>query len=147
MGGSAKRYRQYIRVSSRQQLRGASLGDQDTSNQATVRKLDAHIEHTYDEPGRSAFTENLNKRSAFQQMLIDARNRKFDVLVVYDLSRFSRSMRVSLNIAADLEGLGIEVLSSTEQFDQHTASGRLTFHMLSVRLYPFGRQNVKGRVR
>lgn len=127
-----KRYRQYKRVSSPKQLKGASLEEQDKANRARVVALGGVIEHDYIEPGRSAFTENLNKRIAFQEMLRDARERSFDILVVYDLSRFSRSMRVSLNIAADLERLGIEVLSATEHFDRTTAAGRLTFHMLAA---------------
>ncbi|GAB4210075.1 MAG: recombinase family protein [Roseiflexaceae bacterium] len=127
-----KRYRQYIRVSGRHQLKGASLNDQDRANRERVAALGGSIEHTYTEPGRSAFTENLSRRVAFQAMLQDARARRFDVLVVYDLSRFSRYMRVSLDTAAELERVGIEVISSTEHFDQHTAAGRLTFHMLAA---------------
>jgi site-specific DNA recombinase len=126
------RYRQYIRVSSKAQLRGASLEDQERANVARVGQLGGTIEHTYTEPGRSAFTENLGKRQAFQQMLTDARARRFDALIIYDLSRFSRQAAVALTVAADLERLGITVISATEYFDRTTAAGRMTFTMLAA---------------
>ena len=126
------RYRQYIRVSSKKQLRGASLEEQERANAGRVSQLGGTVEHTYTEAGRSAFTERLDKRPAFQQMLIDARARRFDALVVYDLSRFSRQAAVSLTVAADLERLGITVISATEYFDRTTAAGRMTYTMLAA---------------
>lgn len=126
------RYRQYIRVSSKKQLRGASLEDQERANAGRVAQLGGAVEHTYIEAGRSAFTERLDKRPAFQQMLVDARARRFDALVVYDLSRFSRQAAASLTVAADLERLGITVISATEYFDRTTAAGRMTYTMLAA---------------
>lgn len=64
------RYAQYRRVSSPRQVRGASLEQQDRENRAYVARLGGSIELDYSEPGRSAYTENLTKRIAFQQMLI-----------------------------------------------------------------------------
>lgn len=126
------RYRQYIRVSTKKQLQGASLEDQQRANAGRAAQLNGIIEHTYVEPGRSAFTENLSKRQAFQQMMIDARARRFDALIVYDLSRFSRQAVVSLSCAAELERLGITVISATEYFDRSTAAGRMTYTMLAA---------------
>lgn len=126
------RYAQYRRVSSPKQTRGVSLEEQDKTNRTRVGSLGGVIELDYVEPGRSAFTEDLRQRVAFQQMLADAQSRRFDTLIVYDLSRFSRWAAVSLNVAADLERLGITVISATEYFDRTTAAGRMTFTMLAA---------------
>ena len=126
------RYAQYRRVSSPRQVRGASLEQQDRENRAYVARLGGSIELDYSEPGRSAYTENLTKRIAFQQMLVDAKAKSFDALIVHDLSRFARRAVVSLNIAADFERLGITVMSATEYFDLGTAAGRMTFTMLAA---------------
>lgn len=126
------RCREYIRVSSRKQVRGASLDDQRAANARRAAQLGSRIDYTYVEAGESAFKEKLDRRVAFQQMLEDARARRFDVLIVYDLSRFSRFARVSLQIAADLERLGVQVISTTEYFDTNTAAGRMTFTMLAA---------------
>jgi len=126
------RCRDYIRVSSRKQVRGASLDDQQRANAGRASQLGSAIDFTYVEAGESAFREKLDKRQAFQQMLEDAKARRFDTLIVYDLSRFSRFARVALQVAADLERLGVQVVSATEYFDMATAAGRMTFTMLAA---------------
>jgi|SRR5215212_1850688 len=126
------RYREYVRVSSPKQLRGVSLDEQSRANAARATALGGTVAHTYTEAGRSAFSERLDKRVAFQEMLTDARAGLFDVLIVFDLSRFSRWAASALQVAADLERLGIAVVSATEYFDRATPAGRMTFTMLAA---------------
>ena len=59
----------------------------------------------------------------------DATRRRYDVLVVWDASRLARSLRVLLNLAHDLESLGIGLHLHQEAIDTTTPSGRLLFQV------------------
>ncbi len=122
----------YLRVSSPRQKDGVSLSDQEAVCRAYAAQQGWRVVQVYTEAGRSAFTERMEKRAAFQQMLSDARQRQFDVALVYKLNRFARKVLIQYQAAAELERCKVEVKSATEPIDRKTASGRLTFGMLAV---------------
>jgi site-specific DNA recombinase len=123
----------YIRVSSRQQVKGISLDDQVRACRAHAERMGwSVVEPLYIEPGRSAYTERLDKRVAFQQMLSDAKRKLFDVVLVYKLDRFARKTLVQYQAAAELERYKVQIASATEPIDRKTAAGRMTFGMLAV---------------
>ena len=62
------------------------------------------------------------ERESFQRMMEDAQKKKFDVVVVYNFSRFARNMQDALNYSMQLERLGINLESTTEPSEK-TASG------------------------
>lgn len=73
----------------------------------------------------SGFYVELKDRDRGEELLAMAKNREFDVLVVYEISRISRDTRVGLNIIDDLVVRnGIHVISvadgidTREQYDQ-----------------------------
>lgn len=53
--------------------------------------------------------KSLRNRMAFNQMILDAKQKKFDVIYVEDGSRFSRSTEDALKVIKDLRELGIGV--------------------------------------
>lgn len=122
----------YRRVSGHRQVRGASLDQQHDACQTHAAAQGWQVVADYVEAGRSAYTEDLRRRPAFQQMLADARARRFDVLLVYELSRFARRQRVQFSVAGDLEGLGIRVISVTEPIDPDTIGGFVTYSVLAM---------------
>jgi site-specific DNA recombinase len=123
----------YIRVSGKQQVKGVSLDDQlRACREYALRQGWTIIEPLYVEPGRSAFTENLAKRVAFQQLLVDARRKLFDMVLVYKLDRFARKVLIQYQAAAELERCRVQIASATEPIDRKTAAGRMTFGMLAV---------------
>lgn len=122
----------YLRVSSPRQKDGVSLDDQETLCRAHAERQGWQVVAVYTEAGRSAFTERMEKRIAFQQMLTDARARQFDIALVYKMNRFARKVLIQYQAAAELERHKVEVKSATEPIDRKTASGRLTFGMLAV---------------
>jgi site-specific DNA recombinase len=122
----------YLRVSSRKQLDGVSLEDQEHLGRSYAERIGWQVTHVYVEPGRSAFTEDLAKRVAFQELLADARRHKFDVVLVYKLNRFARNVPAQYAAAAELERYGVQIASVTEPIERTTASGRATFGMLAV---------------
>lgn len=85
----------------------------------------------YAEIGKSAYRErSLKKREQYQQMLLDAKAHRFDVVVVFKYDRFSRRMRTALQAQAELEQAGVKVRSATEQFDESTGAGRFAVRQM-----------------
>jgi site-specific DNA recombinase len=122
----------YLRVSSPHQVDGISLEDQEFKCREYAQRQGWTVVAVYIEAGRSAFTEKLEKRVAFQQMLSDVAHRKFDVVLVDKLNRFARKVLVQYQAAAAIEQHKAQIASVTESIDRKTASGRLTFGMLAV---------------
>jgi site-specific DNA recombinase len=88
------------------------------------------IGETYADDGVSG-TVPLESRPAGIRLLEDARQRRFDQLLVFKLDRLGRDTRLILNAVAELEKYGVRVRSMTEEFDTATATGRLMLTMLS----------------
>ena len=63
----------------------------------------------------------------------DARKHKINVILVYKLDRFSRSLKELVNTIDVLKGYGVNFVSYTEKdFDTTTATGQLMFHIVSA---------------
>lgn len=101
-----KRVATYIRVSS---------DDQTTANQVPeVEQLAAQrgeVVLRYEETGSA-----VKHRPAFERMLRDARRGAFDVLVIWAIDRFGRSMVGNLNDLLELDRIGVQVVSVRESW-------------------------------
>ncbi len=86
-----------------------------------------------------------DSRPALNQMLADARMRKFDAIVIWRLDRLGRSLRHLVNLLADLESLGIALISLKDSLDFSTPSGRLMFQLVSA-FSEFERNVIRERV-
>ena len=65
-----------------------------------------------------AKTGRTDRREGFQEMIADAHNSpSWSKILVYDMSRFSRNSIDSSTYTADLEDMGIEIISVTQEFD------------------------------
>lgn len=58
--------------------------------------------------------------------------RRGDSLVVWKLDRLGRSMKGLVDLAAELEGRGIELRSLTDGIDTRTAAGRFFFNIMAA---------------
>lgn len=65
-------------------------------------------------------------------------------LVVYSLSRLSRSTRDTLMVADKLDKAGADLVSLSERIDTTTAAGKMVFRMLAV-LCEFERDQISER--
>jgi len=124
----------YTRVSTEDQAReGYSLGVQkdylvDFAKREGLEICFADGKGTvYMDDGYSGYSLD---RPALNQLLEDARAKKFDLILVYKLDRFSRRLRDILNILDELDGLGIQFKSATEPYDTTTSSGKLMLQQL-----------------
>ena len=57
----------------------------------------------YCDDGISAYS---TRREALQQLLKDAKDKKFDLVLVYKIDRFSRNLKDLLNLVDDLSSCG-----------------------------------------
>ncbi len=85
-------------------------------------------------------------RPALQQALADARQGRFDLLLVFKVDRLARSTLGLARILEDLEAAGVVFRSSSEPFDTGTAAGRMMVQMLGV-FGEFEREMIVERTR
>jgi site-specific DNA recombinase len=71
-------------------------------------------------------------RPGLEQALELARERRFDLLLVYRVDRLSRKVRQLAGLAEELDRLEIVLKSATEPFDTGSAAGRMMLQMLGV---------------
>jgi len=87
-----------------------------------------------------------DKRPQLDRMLVDAHRRRFDVILVWKLDRFSRSLRNLVNSLAELDTLGVDFVSLRDNLDFSTTSGRLMFQIIGA-MAEFERALIQERVR
>ena len=78
--------------------------------------------------------------------MADAKQRNFDVVAVWKIDRFGRSLKHLVNALADLESLGVSFVSLKDSLDLTTASGRLLFQLVTA-MAEFERSLIQVRVR
>ena len=80
-----------------------------------IRVCSEYIEHIPNHTIVAKYTDlnksgrNISDRSGFQQMLFDAKNGMFDLIVVCELNDFSRNVSDVIYRMHDLKGMGITV--------------------------------------
>ncbi|HZA25551.1 MAG TPA: recombinase family protein, partial [Dehalococcoidia bacterium] len=84
----------------------------------------------YREEGRSAHSDSIRKRPVFRQLLEDAGQGQFDVVVVHTLDRWARNQRVMLESLSILAEHQVALASLSENIDYSTPHGRLFIQML-----------------
>jgi DNA invertase Pin-like site-specific DNA recombinase len=128
----------YARVSS-------ANGSQTTENQllelrryCEARGWTIHAEYTDEMSGAK------DRRPGLDRLLLDARRRKFGVVVCWALDRIGRDLKHLLHVLEDLQSLNIPFVSLKEGLDLGSASGRLQLAILAA-LAQFERERLKER--
>lgn len=118
----------YLRASTLKQTEeGYSLDYQREILYNYVKTREWEIVGEYEDAGESGRTI---KRPAFNKMLEDAKNGKFETVLVYKLDRFSRSLQDLINVINLLKEQNVYVWSVTQSYDERTPEGRLMRNML-----------------
>ena len=86
-----------------------------------------------------------DRRPALDELLKDARRRKFDVLVCWRLDRLGRNLRHLVTLLDELRALGIGFVTLGEGIDTSTPAGKLQLHILSA-IAEFERERIRERV-
>ena len=110
----SKKIRTLLRVSSRQQLRDNDIPIQRAeAEQFISQHPDWQFDKEYLEKGISAYHNGVEDREILQEILQDARNKEFDILLAYMSDRIGRQEEYSFYVA-ELNRLGIEVWTIKE---------------------------------
>ena len=133
----------YTRVSTEAQAaEGVSLAAQLAKLQAWASLHDAEIVGTFSDEGISGTRED---RPGLAEAMATATKHKA-ALVVYSLSRLSRSTSHTIELADRLAKSQADLVSITEQLDTTTAAGRMVFRMLAT-LAEFERDQIAERTK
>ncbi|QXM06066.1 recombinase family protein [Crassaminicella indica] len=108
---------------------------------AKMHEITSYI--IYEDEGFSGGTTN---RPMFQQMLKDARSKKFDILICYRLDRVSRNIADFARLIEELQEYNIEFISIREQFDTSTPMGRAMMNIAAV-FAQLERETIAERIR
>ena len=131
----------YIRVSTESQVTdGIGLEAQLSKLTAWSQFNDAEILATYKDAGISGMKDDRPGLAA----AIETACKHKAALVVYSLSRLSRSTTHTIQLADRLEKSGAELVSLTERIDTSTAAGKMVFRMLAT-LAEFERDQIAER--
>lgn len=121
----------YIRVSTLDQAReGYSLSAQQKSLKSWSESRNYTVARIYEDAGISG--KDIRHRPAMTEMLYDAAERKFDMILVWSLSRLTRSVSDLYGTWEHLQKYDIDLVSYTESFDTHSPTGRAMMGLLGV---------------
>lgn len=133
----------YCRVSTAsQQEEGVSLSHQQERIRAWVTANGHELAGMFVETGSGSSADNRPKLQKAMQAVCKAKG----VLVVYSLSRFSRSVKDTLSLTEQLDKASAHLASLSESIDTSSAVGRMVFKMLST-LNEFERDVLAERTR
>jgi site-specific DNA recombinase len=97
----------------------------------------------YDDGGYSG---GSTERPALQRLLLDIRERKIDIVVVYKVDRLTRSLADFAKLVELFDAHGVSFVSVTQQFNTTTSMGRLTLNVL-LSFAQFEREVTGERIR
>lgn len=133
----------YIRVSTEDQAKeGYSLEVQREYLESFAKREGLEISKLYQDDGISGYS---TERPALKELLKDAKGRKFDLVLVYKIDRFSRNLKDLLNLVDELSTYGVGFKSASEPFDTTTSAGKLMFQQLGS-FAEFERNRIAERV-
>jgi DNA invertase Pin-like site-specific DNA recombinase len=86
-----------------------------------------------------------DSRPALNMLMMDARSKCFDAVIVWKLDRLGRSLQHLIQIISEWEKLNIQFICITQQIDTTNASGKLIFHIFGA-IAEFERELIKDRI-
>lgn len=120
----------YIRVSTTQQAEeGYSLEAQEQVLSADVKKRGKLVYRVYRDAGISGVRED---RKELNQLLQDAKKGCFTEVIVWTVSRISRTLSYLLKVIGELSKTGVVVRSLSEGFDSNSPLGQFSLTMMGA---------------
>lgn len=120
----------YVRVSTEEQAKeGLSIDAQIDKCKSYCKARDWDVFKVYKDAGYSAGSLN---RPALELMIRDANEKKFSIILVYKIDRFSRKLKDLIMMLESLKEKDINFTSVTEQIDTTSAMGEAFFQIIGV---------------
>ena len=92
--------------------------------------MDYEIVQIYEDEVSGAKTRE--KRPQYNQMIKDSFQKKFDLIIGYDVSRFGRSMKEFVHFLSDMDDKGIGVVAVKNGLDTQSSTGRMMMKLIGV---------------
>jgi DNA invertase Pin-like site-specific DNA recombinase len=86
-----------------------------------------------------------DRRPALDDLVRDAKRRRFDVLVCWRLDRLGRNLKHLITLLDEVQAWGVAFVSLAEGIDATTPAGRLQLHILGA-IAEFERARIRERV-
>ena len=134
----AKKVALYCRVSTKEQ----TTDNQTLDLKRFCEHRDLKIVQEYSDQGVSG---SQDSRPALNRMLEDARQGKFEILLVWKLDRLGRSLKHLIYLLNELHKSNVSFISMQENIDLTSPTGRLVFQMLGA-IGEFELSLIKSRV-
>jgi site-specific DNA recombinase len=130
-GAEPERVALYLRVSSEEQREAGTIQTQVEVLRTHAERMGLETVETYPDDGVSGVIP-LHERPAGRKLLSDAKEGKFDTVLVYKLDRLGHTQLGILDAADRLERMDVALRSATEHYETATPQGRLMFQMLGI---------------
>ena len=137
---NSKRVALYARVSTKNNGQNPETQLLALRKYAQARELE--IVETYVDVGQSGAKVS---RPELDRLMMDARRRKFSIVLVTRLDRMARSLRQLVMTLDELRELGISFISLQEAFDTSTSTGILLFQVVGA-IAEFERSLIRERI-
>ena len=128
----------------------ARVSTTDQTNAIQVRELEEYVERRGWEL-TGVYHDQMSgakaSRPGLDQLMADARRRKFDVVVVWKLDRFGRSLVHCVSGIQELASLGIRFIATSQGLDtdESNPASKLLMHILAA-ISQFERELIRERV-
>ncbi|HOR86144.1 MAG TPA: recombinase family protein [Bacillota bacterium] len=135
----------YIRVSTEEQaIEGQSAQAQEGILKQYCSAYNMEIYDVYTDLGISG--KSLKDREGLKRLIEDCSKKKFDLVLVWKISRLSRNLKDLLYVIDILESNNVYFASCSEKFDTATPVGRMTLQLLGS-IAEFERNTIIENVR
>ena len=126
-----KRLALYTRVSTIEQSEeGYSIDEQERLLRSWAEKNNYEVYKCYSDRGISG--KDIKNRPALKELLKDAEEKKFDMVISWKINRISRKLADVLKIVDILEKNYITFKSYSEPFETDTPAGKMQFQMMAL---------------
>lgn len=121
----------YTRVSTNEQAEeGYSIDEQKRLLTEWCEKKGYEVYKCYSDRGISG--KNIKSRPALKELLKDAEDKKFEMVISWKINRISRKLSDVLKIVEMLEQNNITFKSYSEPFETDTPAGKMQFQMMAL---------------
>lgn len=121
----------YCRVSTTEQAEeGYSIKEQERLIREYCVNQGYEVYKVFSDAGISG--KDIRHRPAIQQLLKDATDKKFDMVMSWKINRLSRKLEDAIKIVNTLDKYGIAYQSYSERFESDTPAGKMQFQMMAL---------------
>ncbi|SCK02052.1 Transposase and inactivated derivatives [uncultured Clostridium sp.] len=121
----------YCRVSTTEQAEeGYSIAEQERLLEEWCKKMNYTVYKCYSDRGISG--KDIKNRPQLKELLNDAQEKKFNMVISWKINRISRKLSDVLKIVDILEQNNITFKSHSEPFETDTPAGKMQFQMMAL---------------